>query len=120
MRRSRSVHDGVVSYQWCRKRTADERGEDGMTMQERRAGSVAVLGIDGDITMGDTGAHRLSGTVRGLVQKGYPCIVLDLARARYVDSAGLGEMVHCCTAVRARGGSSSCGTSAGASATCSA
>ena len=75
-----------------------------MTLQERTVGDVVVLTVDGDITMGEAGATRLADKVRSLVQERREHILLDLGRVRYVDSAGLGELVQCCAAVRTRGG----------------
>jgi anti-sigma B factor antagonist len=75
-----------------------------MTIQERRVNDVVVLRVDGDITMGEAGATRLADKVRSLVQEGHDHLLLDLGRVRYVDSAGLGELVQCCAAVRTRGG----------------
>lgn len=75
-----------------------------MKIQEMRTGETVVLILDGDITMGDTGANQLAGRVRRLVQAGHERILLDVSHVRYVDSAGLGELVECCAAARTRGG----------------
>lgn len=69
-----------------------------------RTGETVVLILDGDITMGDTGASQLAGRVRRLIQAGHERIVLDVGYVRYVDSAGLGELVQCSAAARTRGG----------------
>jgi anti-sigma B factor antagonist len=74
-----------------------------MNMQEKRVGHVVVLTVDGDITLGESGAARLAETVRRLVQRGEEQLVLDLGRVRYVDSAGLGELVQCAAIARNRG-----------------
>ena len=75
-----------------------------MKIHERTVDSVVVLRIDGDITMGEAGATRLADKVRSLIQEGHARVLLDLGRVRYVDSAGLGELVQCYAAVRTRGG----------------
>lgn len=75
-----------------------------MRIDEKRAGNIVILTIDGDVTMGADGATRLADKVRSLLQRGHDRIVMDLRRVRYVDSPGLGEMVHCAAAVRTRGG----------------
>ena len=67
-----------------------------MKIQERTVNDVIVLSVDGDITMGEAGATRLADKVRSLVQEGHAHLLLDLGRVRYVDSAGLGELVQCC------------------------
>jgi anti-sigma B factor antagonist len=76
-----------------------------MIIRERSTSDAVVLMLDGDITMGEPGASHLAGRVRRLIQAGHPRIIFDIGRVRYVDSAGLGELVQCCAAARARGGS---------------
>ena len=76
-----------------------------MTIREQSIDGVVVLILDGDITMGDAGASRLANRVRRLIQAGHERIILDVGYVRYVDSAGLGELVECFAAARARGGS---------------
>jgi anti-anti-sigma factor len=76
-----------------------------MTIRERSVGDAVVLMLDGDITMGEPGACHLASKVRGLIQAGHARIILDVGCVRYLDSAGLGELVQCCAAARARGGS---------------
>jgi len=71
-------------------------------IEERVAGRAVILAISGDITMG--GAHRVSERVRVLLHGGWYHLVLDLTRVRYVDSAGLGELVQAYAAVKNRGG----------------
>lgn len=73
-----------------------------MNIDERLVGTAVILMISGDVTMG--GANRVSERVRGLLHSGRYHIVLDLARVRYVDSAGLGELVQAYAAVKNRGG----------------
>jgi anti-sigma B factor antagonist len=75
-----------------------------MKIEEKRVGDIVVLTVDGDITMGEGGVTRLADRVRSLLQQGHDRLVIDLQRVRYVDSAGLGELVHCAAAVRTRGG----------------
>ena len=75
-----------------------------MTIEQRTVGHVVVLSIMGDITMNGTGASRVADKVRGVLEEGHNRFVLDLGRVRYVDSAGLGELVHAFSAVRSRGG----------------
>jgi anti-sigma B factor antagonist len=75
-----------------------------MTFEERMVGDVVVLSINGDIAMNGEGANLLADQVRELVQAGYNRLILDLGHVRYVDSAGLGELVHALSVVRNRGG----------------
>ena len=75
-----------------------------MTFEQRTVGDVVVLSINGDIAMNGEGANLLADQVRELVQAGHNRLILDLGRVRYVDSAGLGELVHALSVVRNRGG----------------
>ena len=75
-----------------------------MKMEQRTVDDVVVLSIVGDIAMNGAGASLLADRVRSLLQDGHDRLVLDLGHVRYVDSAGLGELVHAFSAVRNRGG----------------
>jgi anti-sigma B factor antagonist len=75
-----------------------------MNIDQRTVGDVVVLSIRGDLTLNGTGATQLADKVRGELQRGHEHLVLELGRLRYVDSAGLGELVHAFSAVRNRGG----------------
>ena len=70
----------------------------------RHVGDVSILELSGEFTLGrasmapplDLHGHRLedlSGTLRGLLERGRTRIVLDLDQVRFLDSAGLGELV---------------------------
>jgi anti-sigma B factor antagonist len=75
-----------------------------MKIEQRTVGDVVVLSIIGDIAMNGTGASRVADTVRSILKGGHDRIVLDLEHVRYVDSAGLGDLVRAISAVRNRGG----------------
>jgi anti-sigma B factor antagonist len=75
-----------------------------MTIEQRTVGNVVVLSITGDIAMNGAGANLVADQVRSVLQAGHNRLVLDLGRVRYVDSAGLGELVHAFAAARNRGG----------------
>ena len=75
-----------------------------MHIEQRTVGDVVVLSIIGDIAMNGTGASQVADKVRSVLQEGHDRLVLDLGRVRYVDSAGLGELVQAFSAVRNRGG----------------
>jgi anti-sigma B factor antagonist len=75
-----------------------------MTIEQRNAGDVVVLSINGDIAMNGAGVSEVADQVRRLLEEGHDRLVLDLGHVRYVDSAGLGELVHAFSAVRTRGG----------------
>ena len=75
-----------------------------MTMEQREVGDVMVLSIVGDITLNGNGATLIADKVRSELQQGHKHFVLDLGRVRYVDSAGLAELIHAFSAARNRGG----------------
>jgi anti-sigma B factor antagonist len=75
-----------------------------MKIEQRTVGDVVVLSISGDIAMNGAGATRVADKVRSLLQEGHTRLLLDLGHVRYVDSAGIGELVHAFSAVRNRGG----------------
>jgi anti-sigma B factor antagonist len=70
----------------------------------RHDGDVSIVELSGEFTLGrggltrplDLHGHRLEDlgeTLRGLFERGSSRIVLDLDKVRFVDSAGLGELV---------------------------
>ena len=75
-----------------------------MNIEQRTVGDVVVLSVLGDITMVESGAPRLADKVRSILQEGHNHIVLDLGQVHYVDSGGLGEIVHAYGTVRNQGG----------------
>jgi anti-sigma B factor antagonist len=75
-----------------------------MNIEERTVGDVVVVSISGDIAMNGAGANRVAAKVSSLLQEGHSRLVLDLGHVRYVDSAGIGELVHAFSAARNRGG----------------
>jgi anti-sigma B factor antagonist len=75
-----------------------------MKCSTRKIGEVVVIDVDGRILLGE-GDVEIKKTVDGLINKGYKKILLNLARVPYLDSAGLGEIIRCYTALRKNGGS---------------
>ena len=75
-----------------------------MQIEERVVGDVMVLDLKGKVTLGQ-GDELLKDKVNSLVNQGHRKIVLNLADVPYIDSAGLGEIVHTYTTVSRRGGS---------------
>ena len=69
----------------------------------RAAGNVSIVELSGEFTLGhgvsrplDLHGHRLEDlgqSLRTLLDRGSTRIVLDLHKVRFVDSAGLGELV---------------------------
>jgi anti-sigma B factor antagonist len=69
----------------------------------RHSGPVAIVDLEGRITMGDACAV-VRNTVRELVNAGSRNILLNLHAVSYVDSAGLGEMAGSYVTVAKLGG----------------
>jgi anti-sigma B factor antagonist len=74
-----------------------------MSVDVRTAGDVTIVELSGEFTLGkgvsrplDLHGHRLEDlgqTLHDLLAHGRSRIVLDLYKVRFVDSAGLGELV---------------------------
>ena len=60
----------------------------------RKLGRVAVLDIAGKITIGE-GDVLLREKVQELLDAGETRILLNLEKVKYMDSAGIGELVAC-------------------------
>jgi len=74
-----------------------------MKFSARKVENVAVLDIEGKILLGD-GDVEIKQAVDDLLGKGEKNILVNLARVPYIDSAGLGELIRCFTAIRRKGG----------------
>jgi len=74
-----------------------------LTAKTRRVGNVAIVDLNGKITLGEnTGILR--DELRSLLSQGNKHIVLNLKDVGYVDSAGLGELVGAYTTATNQGG----------------
>ena len=65
-----------------------------MRLDERMAGDVVIITVTGDITLNKGGDDQLKDKVQSLLQQGRKNLLIDLSNVSYVDSAGLGELVH--------------------------
>ena len=74
-----------------------------MKFSIRNVNDIAVIDVDGKVVLGD-GDVEIKQIVDGLLQKGSKKILLNLAKVPYLDSAGLGEIIRCFTALRRSGG----------------
>jgi anti-sigma B factor antagonist len=63
-----------------------------LEIRHRRDGKVAILGLDGRLTLGEDSV-TLRDSVRGLLADGHKHILINLGGVGYVDSSGLGELV---------------------------
>jgi anti-sigma B factor antagonist len=70
----------------------------------RQVDNVAIVDLSGRITLGDE-TDLVRDTVTREFERGHKNILLNLAEVTYCDSAGLGELVGCYSAVTRRGGS---------------
>ncbi len=69
----------------------------------RDAGAITVVDLGGRIVLGD-GSALLRKTIRQLLEGDRTKILINLADVDYIDSSGIGELVHAFTSVRNRGG----------------
>ena len=65
---------------------------DSLTIEQRRSGDVLILDLSGQITLGATN-RQLQDAIRQLVAEGERSMILNLAKVKYIDSTGLGELV---------------------------
>ena len=75
-----------------------------MKFSIRNKGEIVIIDIEGKILLGE-GDVEIKQTVDDLLKKGVLNIILNLAKVSYIDSAGLGEIIRCFTALRRSGGS---------------
>lgn len=74
-----------------------------LSAKVRKVGDVAIVDLNGKITLGEnTGILR--DELRSLLSQGSKNIVLNMADVGYVDSAGLGELVGAYTTATNQGG----------------
>jgi anti-sigma B factor antagonist len=74
-----------------------------MKFSIRKAADVDIVEIEGKIVLGE-GDTEIKKAVDDLIKQGAKKVLLNLARVPYLDSAGLGEVIRCFTALRKSGG----------------
>lgn len=74
-----------------------------MELEERSAGSVAMVDVSGKLVAGDD-TGRLKDKVNSLLLQGRRRIILNLRDVPYIDSTGLGELVAVHATVFRQGG----------------
>jgi anti-sigma B factor antagonist len=74
-----------------------------VTAKTRRVGNVAIIDLNGRITLGES-TGILRDELRSLLSQGNKQILLNMAGVTYVDSAGLGELVGAYTTATNQGG----------------
>ena len=75
----------------------------GLTAATRKVEEVNIVDLSGRITIGE-GTLTLKETVRALLQKSEPKILLNLGDITYIDSSGIGELVSSFTMAGKKGG----------------
>jgi anti-sigma B factor antagonist len=68
----------------------------------RHEGPISIVEIAGQLTSFESGALRNS--IAQLLKEGRKHIVLNLSRLNYLDSSGIGDLVHTYMSVIKRGG----------------
>ena len=68
----------------------------------RRVGEISVVEVTGKLTSFESGALRNS--IAQLLNEGRKLILLNLSGLVYLDSSGIGELVHAYMSVIKRGG----------------
>ncbi len=71
--------------------------------QEREAGGVTVLELNGRLTVGE-GSEILDARLQQLLQAGRIRLVLDFSKATTIDSQGISALVRSVISSRKRGG----------------
>jgi anti-sigma B factor antagonist len=74
-----------------------------MKFSTRKIGDVIIIDVEGMIILGE-GDVEIKRAVDGFLKQGHKQILLNLAKVPYLDSAGLGEIIRCFTALRKNGG----------------
>ena len=74
-----------------------------MQINERIVGDVAIVEVIGDI-VANSGDLLLKDKVCSLRQQGYTRVVVDLGQVRYMDSAGLGDLIYVDATMQKSGG----------------
>ena len=74
-----------------------------LNINQRQAGDVTILDLDGEVRIGDS-STALRSAIRNLVAGGNQKLLLNLKGVRYIDSSGIGELIANYTTVGRAGG----------------
>ncbi len=74
-----------------------------MKFSSRSIGGISIIDVEGKILLGE-GDVEIKQAIDDLIKRGHKRVLLNLAKVPYVDSAGLGEIIRCFTALRKNGG----------------
>jgi anti-sigma B factor antagonist len=75
-----------------------------MQLEQRIVGNVAIIKINGDVTLNKGGDVLLKDKIQSLLHQDFRNLLIDLSAVSYVDSAGLGELVQAYVTTKNRGG----------------
>jgi anti-sigma B factor antagonist len=74
-----------------------------MKFSTRKIGDVIIIDVEGKVLLGE-GDVEIKKAVDDFLKLGHKKILLNLSKVPYLDSAGLGEIIRCFTALRKNGG----------------
>ncbi len=74
-----------------------------MKLSSRLVDGVTILDVEGKILLGE-GDVQIKQAIDDLLAQGRKMYLLNLAKVPYIDSAGLGQIIRCFTAIRKSGG----------------
>lgn len=69
-----------------------------MDIKLRRYNAIYIIDISGDMDLYN--AHRLKDVVAKLIAKGVKDLVINLEKVEYLDSSGVGALIHVFTQVK--------------------
>jgi anti-sigma B factor antagonist len=69
-----------------------------MNIIERTINDVTVLDLEGNLALNENARFRRH--VTGAIDAGVHKLIVNLARVKYIDSRGLGELISCYTALQ--------------------
>ena len=69
-----------------------------MNIIERTINDVTVLDLEGNLALDDNA--RFGKYISGAIDSGTRKLVVNLAKVKYMDSSGLGELISCYTALK--------------------
>jgi anti-sigma B factor antagonist len=78
--------------------TAADRKGLRMNIIERTINDVTVLDLEGNLALNENARFRKH--VTGAIDAGSRKLIVNLAKVKYMDSRGLGELISCYTALR--------------------
>jgi anti-anti-sigma factor len=77
--------------------------ESKLTLEERHASDVTILILTGQMLL-DDGDLAFGRRIRGLVDRGFAKVVLDLGGVTHIDSSGVGMLVAKLKTLKEKGG----------------